>query len=326
MTDRLTLVSVVFEAEVRLLEVQARSFAKYLDPECCHSIFILDNSAFGLRAHTRRRLSSFYGNLADKVTYIRVKDMVTTRGADGWRSQQAAKLLIARRVPTAHYVVLDAKNHLIDPVAFSSFLARDGRAHTGFHSYRTHSLKDSLTRTMRYLGAEQGQIEAALDRFPVTATPFVFQTSLVTQMINWLEEASGRKFETTFEDEKLMEFFTYSGWVDLHGPGLATVMDGTAIQSPTVWPRDAHAEGVSQTFEHAQRVDAAFFGVHRQVFARAPVTVLRMVAAWWAEKGLYEDQEQALKLIMRARRTYRPAMALSRTHGKIQRLLRRTPV
>ncbi|MEP6842629.1 MAG: DUF6492 family protein, partial [Pseudolysinimonas sp.] len=112
--ERLTFVTVVFGAETRLLELQARSLALYLDPDATASIIVIDN---GWRRMSRRRQAHLlvaYGLLADLVTIVRTEDLVPNLPATiGWRSQQIAKLVVARSVSTDHYVILDAKNHLI---------------------------------------------------------------------------------------------------------------------------------------------------------------------------------------------------------------------
>lgn len=319
MTGKITIACVVFDAEVGLLHLQARSCAVHLDPSCVARIVVLDNTVTGLSPWSRRRLLDSYEQFADRVDIIRVSSLLTKTGVDGWRSQQAAKLVVARNIQTDYYVVFDAKNHLIRAVDESDFINPDGRAHAGMHPYSEHSLQGALRRTLAYLGADEPSIEQCVERFPVTATPFVFHTALVQQMIDDVESESGRAFDQEFERAELFEFFLYSGWVHLKGPGLDAVMDGVPIQSPTVWKSKRGIDDVSRVIDHAIAHDAASFAVHRRALAHSERNVREALARWWCSRGLFESETDARRFINRARRAYWPAMALTRGSERIGR-------
>lgn len=322
MDESLTLVTVVFDPEVVLLEVQARSFARYLDARGQHDVRVIDNCIGGLRHRRRERLLRQYGPHRARVRFVRLRDIVDTRGVDGWRAQQLGKLLIAADVTTPHYVVLDAKNHLIRPCSTQTFLAGDGRAHGACHPYETHPLRAQLETTLRYLGATPDEVRAALLAFPPTAPPFVFDTTLVRSMVGDLEMRSGRTFAQEFERSGLLEFFLYSGWLVLRGPGHGVTWDGTPLPSPTVWPRAATAAGVALAAAETQ--DAAVFGVHRRVLARGDADTCAAVAGLWVGYGLAADRGEALRLITRLQHGYVPWMAATRLLERWYRATRRS--
>lgn len=322
MDENLTVVTVVFDPEVVLLEVQARSVARYLDADAQHAILVIDNCIGGLRHRRRERLLRQYGPHQARVRFVRLRDLVDTRGVDGWRAQQLGKLLVAVGVATPHYVVLDAKNHLIRPCSSQTFLAGDGRAHGACHSYETHPLRAQLETTLRYLGAAPAEVRAAMLAFPPTAPPFVFDTALVRSMIGDLEMRSGRAFAQEFERSGLLEFFLYSGWLALRGPGHVAAWDGTPLLSPTVWPKAASAEGVARAGAEAH--DATVFGVHRQVLARGDTATCAAVAGLWVRYGLAADRDEALRLIARLRHGYVPWMVATRSLERWYRATRRT--
>lgn len=311
-----TVATVVFDAEIGLLELQVRSLAAQLDGQDLDGVVILDNTVFGLSRHVRSRVKTILAPLTDSTRFLRVPEMLTLRGVDGWRSQQVAKLLVARQISSPYYVVLDAKNHLIARASATTFIAADGRGHGGLHSYERHALRKDLERTLLFMGADAVQVSACVARFPVTATPFVFQTDLVRTMIADLERQHSMPFEIIFEREHLMEFFTYSSWVDLRGPGLDRIIDGDPIQSPTVWPNQASEEGLIVAIEQAERTAASFFAVHRRALVRGDKGFRTEVARWWVKNDLFPDGKEAARFITRFRLRFFPAMALGRAHQR----------
>lgn len=310
--DALTFVTVVFDAEVRLLELQARSFSLFVDPAAVSAIVVLDNSVRGLSRRQRTRLRNAYGSLWSRVTIRRTGTLIDPRAATGWRSQQAAKLAVSSLIATPHYVVMDAKNHFTRETGAAAFVAADGRAHGALHSYAEHPLRPSLESTLTYLGAESSVIRQAVESFPPTATPFVFDTALVRSMVDDLARRSGRSFDVEFERAELLEFFLYSGWLDVHGPGIAAAIDGASIPSPTVWPRLATMEGVESVIREAERDDAFVFAVHRQALARADAATRARIARQWAEIGLFPDERAAGRFVRAFRHSYLPALVRTR--------------
>lgn len=315
----LTLVSVVFDAEVDLLELQARSLQRYIAGTTATEIIVVNNGVRDFSAATERRLRQAYGPLWGVVRIIRTADLLRATGSGGWRSQQAAKLAVARRIQTPHYVVLDAKNHLTRAVDITSFVGPDGRAHGAFHTYQEHPLRASLENTLDYLGASAEQKNSAIISFPPTATPFVFDTSLVCAMLDDIERREGAPFDITFEREQLLEFFLYSGWVTVHGPGISSAMDGQSIPSPTVWPKAADRAGVLATIDEAERDGAFVFAVHRRVLARADSETRELIGEHWVRCGLFSTRRQARSLIRRFRRRYFPALVITRLAEKLGR-------
>lgn len=318
MTRPLTFVTVVFEPELPLLRLQARSLRRFLDPGCVAEIVVLDNCAGGMGGRARRAVLEDLGSiLAPRATFLRTSELGVDGGTAGWRSQQAAKLLIARRVRTDHLVVLDAKNHLIRPASAADFVDDHGVARGGTHPYATHPLRGDLERTLRYLGADDRRVEELVEDFPPTATPFVIDAHLARRMIDDVELRSGRPFIEEFERAGLLEFFLYSGWSILRGEGVP--VDGEAIQAPIVWPGRAHEQGAADAIRHAEETDAAWFAVHRRALARADAPTRRRIIDFWSERGLMRPPAGE-RFVRRFRIGYVPAVGRARIAERLSRL------
>lgn len=316
----LSFVTVVFEPEVALLRLQGRSLARFLDPACVAEILVLDNCAGGMSKRARRVAIASFGPLAPHVTVLRTPSLGAGLGAEGWRSQQAAKLLVARRVRSPHYVVLDAKNHLIRPATAADFVDGAGVARGGTHSYATHPLRGGLERTLRHLGADDETVARLVDDFPRTVTPFVIDVALARRMMDDIEREAGEPFAEAFERARLLEFFLYSGWAMLRGPGLP--VDGSTVHAPIVWPARATDEGAAEAIREAVETDAAWFAVHRRALARADARTRRRIARFWSERGLMSPRE-ATSFVRRFRMAYVPAMGRARLAERLSRLGRR---
>jgi len=316
--EALTFVTVVFEPELPLLRLQARSLRKFLDPACVAEIVVLDNCAGGMSGRARRALLDDLGDvLGPRAAVLRTSELGVDGGTAGWRSQQAAKLLVARRARTDHLVVLDAKNHLIRAASAADFVDARGVARGGTHPYATHPLRGDLERTLRYLGADDDRIAALVADFPPTATPFVMSAEVARRMIDDVERRSGRPFIEEFERARLLEFFLYSGWSILRGDGVP--VDGEPIQAPIVWPGRAHEQGALDAIRHARESDAAWFAVHRRALARADAATRRRIIDFWSERGLMRAPA-AERFVRRFRMAYVPAVGRARIAERLSRL------
>lgn len=323
MDDRapLTFVSVVFEPELPLQLLQARSLARFLDAACVEELLVLDNCAGGMGRRAGDRLLHDLGErLAARTTVLRTGALGVDRGAQGWRSQQAAKLLVARRIRSRHYVVLDAKNHLLAPAGRADFVGDDGRAHGAIHPYDEHPLRADLERTLRYLGADDAAVARLRGGFPRTATPFVIDTAVARRMLDDVERASARPFAEEFERARLLEFFLYSGWSILRGDGVP--VDGSPIPAPIVWPSLATLEGVERVIGDGEATGASWFAVHRRGLARADAPARARIEQLWVDRGLLEPAE-AKGFTRRFRLAYLPAVARARLAERLARI--RTP-
>ncbi|MGY3126523.1 hypothetical protein ACVWW9_000022 [Agrococcus sp. UYP33] len=318
MTAHLTVVTVVFEPELALLHLQARSLAHFLDPDGVAAIIVLDNCAGGMGRRARRAVLERFGPaLAPRVSFLRTAQLGVDGGAAGWRSQQAAKLLVARRISTPHYVILDAKNHLIGRAGADDFVDATGAARGGTHSYAVHPLRESLERTLRHLGADDDAVERLVADFPRTVTPFVVDTALARRMMDDIEAEAREPFADAFERAGLLEFFLYSGWCLLRGPG--SPVNGDTIPAPILWPAHANEDGAADAIREATETGAAWFAVHRRALARADAPTRRRIVRLWSDRGLMTPAE-ATRFVRRFRLAYAPATGRARLGRRLSRL------
>ena len=302
MTERdYTLVTVVFEKEYEFLVLQARSLRLHAPRDLFAAILVIDNSAGGMPAAVRERLLDQYGDLAPSVRFMGRADFGLATKGKGWVTQQVLKLLAASVIETPRYVVIDAKNHFVAPFGRGNFEAPDGRARIAMISYRTHALSGHLARVLAFVGLEP---ETFVDRFPQTRTPFVFDTASVRRMTDELARREGESFEALFVRHNFTEFFLYSAWL-LKTPGAfeALYLVGD-FELPGVWKHYADADGCRRTIASLDRAMAPMFGIHRDALALLDRRARRVVADFWAERGLFPSREAAEAFILDHRARY----------------------
>jgi hypothetical protein len=312
---QLTFVTVTYRAEDTLQLLQARSLALYARPEDVAAVIVVDNGSPRLSRGGQRRLRAAYGPLADRVRIVPRAELGSEVASSGWMSQQVVKLAVHRLVETPTYVLLDAKNHLIRPVAVGDFLADDGRARTGFQSYRSHPLLPRLQRVLEYLELD----EAAIDRFPPTSTPFVMHRDATAALIADVEQSSGRPFAEEFVGADLTEFPLYSAWLLRRDGGWDQTYVDEAIQAPTVWGGTATRAGVDAAIAEARRWDAPAFGVHRRALQRLDGDGLAALSAFLTERRLVSGPAEFRSLRRTFRRQYGTEILRARVATRLRR-------
>lgn len=309
----LTFVTVTYRAEDTLQLLQARSLALYARPEDVAAVIVVDNGSPHLTRRAQRRLREAYGPLADRVHIVPRSELGSDVSSSGWMSQQVVKLAVHRLVQTPTYVLLDAKNHLIRPVAVSDFLAADGRARTGFHSYRAHPLLPRVQRVLEYLELD----ESAVDRFPPTSTPFVMHRDATAALIADIEQSSGRPFAEEFVRADLTEFPLYSAWLLRRDGGWEQTYVDDAIQAPTVWGGKASRAGVEEALEQVRRWDAPAFGVHRRALQRLDGEGLAALSAFLTDRRLVSGPAEFRSLRRTFRRQYGAEILRARVASRL---------
>jgi hypothetical protein len=294
------LVTVGYEADYPLLRLQARSLARSLDPGLFSSILVIDNSRFGFGPARRRALLRDYGRLAEKVRLVAPKQLGgVPRGTYGWTAQQVLKLEVGRTVEQERYLVLDAKNLLVNELSPGFLEDERGRSRVRAYSYLTHPLRPALERSLSFLGVAP---EEHVGRFTATVTPFVLQTEVVRRLLDHLQ-TGGRDVMELFVAEKLTEFFLYSGWFLSREGSLDDAFDLSLERCPNVWPRQG-IEELEKEVRESVTDRAPFFTVHQRALAGFDDDRSQTLARFWCEGGLFDSVASALAAIDTCRRTY----------------------
>lgn len=293
----ITLATTVYEAEIELLIHQARSFSHFLSLDSTANVIVIDNTRKGISSRKTRELENAYGSVWSHVEILRPSDIAQVPRSTGWRSQQILKLALARRIETSHYIVFDAKNHLIREFDLRDFVGQDGRSRIPAYSFIEHPMRRSLEIVLKYVDLA----DVDMGSFSATTTPFTLDTALVRDMLSDIEERSGNSFESEFLSRDLTEFFLYSAWVRKALSDYSTRIEDVPQTALTVWPGQCSDNDVRDLVQRAVEEKAGVFAVHRSTFPRLTAAASFELANFWGELGIYEDGEDAGAHIRRMR-------------------------
>lgn len=314
-----TYVPVVFELELPFLELQARSFARHVAPEQVERVVVVDNTRRGVPARRREAILEAYGPHASRVEIVPAREIAPPVTALGWMSQQVLKLAVARRVHTEHYVTLDAKNILVNPLDPAYLRAPDGRPRGGAHPYTDHPLRGSVERALTYFGLDPHD---HLERFPATVTPFVLETREVVDLLDEVEKREGRRFERAFVERGVTEFGLYGAWLThRHGDRSARYAEDQPA-CPTVWPGRPTLEAVQDAVRLAA-TGLPVMSVHRTALVRMDGAATDALCDFWAASGLFPDAAAAQVFVDDYRRFFARNVWVKRAREAPTRLARR---
>lgn len=308
----LDFVTVVYEVEQPLLELQARSLARHLRPGTARRLVVIDNSRPRMRRRAVLKLIGNYGPLASSVEIITPETLGIASDTWGDRGQQVLKLAVADWLDTGRYVVLDSKNHLIAPLDRDWLVASDGRPRIRLHSYVGHPRERGLRAVLAYFNLD----ESLIGCFAASTTPFTMDTVSVRALMRSLEAQTSKDFATGFLETGMTEFPLYVGWLLSQGGTLADYYAIDDITMPIVWPHLANRVDVYKAIEAAGEA-TPFFSTHRDALAVIDPAGAEAVAGLWAGRGILPDRATGQAFITAFRQHYRRA--------KLRRKLRRAP-
>lgn len=93
-----TFVTVVHEEDFELLRLQARSLERYLDPNICQEILVIDNSSSRALWKGSVNLVREYGSRSSQFRILDKTEVASVPSwVGGWHSQQILKLMVSRK-------------------------------------------------------------------------------------------------------------------------------------------------------------------------------------------------------------------------------------
>lgn len=197
------LITVVFEPELYLLELQARSISLYIDHARIRNIYIVVNGDNHL-CHSID--PQWWGKNSGKVNIIHRSFFGVDPTLDGWRSQQLYKLCAANIADSDWSMCLDAKTWFVQPLAWEQLFADDGRVKfTSFPTIPVFRL--AQTAIEQYFDIELSHVISP------GGVPFMFHTETVNDMIRQIPNFFEFFCSNVKSPNNMTEFMLYSGYV-----------------------------------------------------------------------------------------------------------------
>lgn len=314
----LTFVTVVYEAELSLLHIQARSMDRYLDPSQVSKIYVIDNSTTPLGESDRASVIDAYGHLGDRVRLVTVDELDIPRAESGYIRQQLAKLLIARIVEDAWYICLDAKNVFVSS-SLEGFLIQDGRPVISRYSFANHPLKEKLLLSLKYMGVRP---KDHLTSFTPTVTPYPIYSAVARDLISAVERRENSSFSHAFTRCGLTEFFLYGAWIIKSGVDVESLYI-VGDRLPSVWPKSVNEGGLDQALVKARATGAPIFTVHRKAIANLNEANVAKLATFWAEREVFASVDEGIRFVEQIRTSAKPSPGATTARAVLVRIRRK---
>jgi Family of unknown function (DUF6492) len=288
-------VTVVYEDELNLMILQARSIFRFMEHSVLDRILIIVNgkNQRAVAEFIRIKILPEYCALASRVDILSSHDVVPGISDDfGWFTQQVLKLAIADFVSTDYYVSLDTKNHFVRRAFISLFFWEDGRARYNSHSYVGSVMEPHLVNSLGFFGNH----EVTRQHNPLpTVTPFVFNTAAV-RLLRKEVEHRGETFNSLlvqFETSR-SEFFLYYSFL-LMTDAVHELYKPDRSRTVGVWPH--HVKDAKEFDKQLARLESdeetIIFSVHREALRHMTEVQRERISKAWASFGLVIDGNEA---------------------------------
>jgi hypothetical protein len=200
----LDIITVVFQDELDILQVQAQSMNLYCHDMGLQTIFVIVND----HDHVADQIdTSWWGSLQSRVQIIPRSYFTCQFVENGWVSQQVLKLLASALSLNTWSMVLDAKTLVNDYITADIFVANS----------------DQLTLGIApVLEVFEPAAKIAGNLFGITVShvaqpagvPFIFRNHDVRQMIKEIERRTHDNFAEWFQQQGMLtEFVLYTAFI-----------------------------------------------------------------------------------------------------------------
>jgi len=255
MNKAIDLLTVVFREDLGILKSQAQSIDLYCRTLDMATIMVVINDD---EIKIDDIDTSWWGGLRDRVLVIHRDRWQAKYKTSGWVIQQVLKLMASCLSSSRYCLVLDAKTIFVTAVQFDNFFTD---LHTlKFGQIRHHPVFEPSRQIVQRLFNIQLPVQLGPG-----GVPFVIESDMVRDMIQWIESTAGIDFITWFQDQGMLtEFLLYSGWVIKTYGSLDHVAEKHNSFGQVVNVNPAEAPSFDDKFQ--QMMHAITVSVHRDAW------------------------------------------------------------
>lgn len=186
--EKLPIVTVTFEGELRMTLLQAISIDRLFDVNSISRyILILNCSGSELesaQAYFEENLQKAISpELFSKTQILKWSDYYPEAERKGFCDQQVLKLAVSRFIYEPYYLLLDGKNHFVNPASMESFF-RNGKPMVSVVETSSY-WREYVVGSLRALNVEN--LDQLGNKHFDSVTPFMMATDIVQRMIQFLE-------------------------------------------------------------------------------------------------------------------------------------------
>lgn len=282
---RFDIVVVCHARDLRMLQLQARSIARYFPTAMLGSIFVIENDtdSEAFEKEFVRTVLPDYGFLRSAVRFVRRDTLLPGDWpADGWRSQQVLKMLASGLGDAEYLLILDAKNHFVRPVTSDSYQAQDGRLRSYVMPQSGH-LEHLFRHSFKAFGLDPDDFIAC--SLP-NLTPFPAKRSTIIEMMARVGASDGSSFTDYFLRNEVAEFYLLAAYIAARDGEFSREYALGDVSALTVFPDKTEAATFLWVDLNMRHDRTICFGVHWQAIAPMLPEQKQAIAKFWFERGL----------------------------------------
>lgn len=297
--EKIDLAVVFYEKEIDILTLLVKSLELYCDPNLVDKIYFVNNAENQLEGreafeNTILPLFKTFKGLV-KVVDAASLGIKHNDGANPYIAQQALKLSIGTLSDKSHYLVLDAKNHLIRKLRRADLFTEEGKpiSHLQIHG---GYLKTCLEESCKYFEVDVDTNKQVLP----TVTPYLMITSLVRELLEEVKKREGTGiYELILKNNKLTEFLLYFSYLTYRG-GKSHFYSFEPKPYATLFTRWPESENdIKRVLDSTLNDNVWMFSVHSKRFQQLKDNEIEFISTLWVERGLFDNAESAKKFIGR---------------------------
>jgi hypothetical protein len=297
--EKIDLAVVFYEKEIDILTLLVKSLELHCDTSLVDKIYFINNSvnqSEGREAFESKILPLFK-TFKKAVSVIDAVSLGIQQydGANLYIAQQALKLSIATLSDKSHYLVLDAKNHLIRKLRRTDLFAEDGKPISHLQIHRDYS-KTRLEESCKYFEVDVDTNKQVLP----TVTPYLMITSLVRDLLEEVKKREGTNiYDLILKNDRLTEFLLYFSYLTYRG-GKSHFYSFKPKPYATLFTRWPESESdIKKVLDSTLNDNVWMFSVHSKRFQQLKSNEIEFISTLWVERGLFDNAESAKKFIER---------------------------
>lgn len=309
----LSFATVVYSKDYPLLELQALSFARFVDPRNVASIHVIMNDID--EASLRQKIDPIlpsYGPLLPKVKVLSGDDVLLGtghcserpwrdrvlienrfripfarkggwRGNNGYRAQQVLKLGAARVADAENIVILDTKNVFLRSFEQSEFFSQDGAAQIPFIPVQSDFHRNWLSESLEALGVNKPDT-ADLETTNF-ATPFPVRRSLVLALLDEINARYGSVQALFASRRRPSEFMLLNAFCMGSPEGYVPWFQPIENNSVGMWPTYSQ-DVLSAQVSRLDDPQSLSLGLHNRAVSKLPEDLRERVFKALESRGI----------------------------------------
>lgn len=278
--------TVVFQEELELLKVQAKSINLYCKQEPIDNIFVIINDTKDI---CDRVNLSWYRDLASKVRVLHCSELTNvTYDMHGWDSQQLLKLLISVKSLSKYCFVLDAKTWFVKD-SMHSLLSTKDLANCVLMKMFDHFAQSAVFLS-KYFDNDINHIIGP------GGVPFAFHTDTVRSLVSYIEHRENKNFDEWFKEKvqypsSITEFTLYSAYIQTND--LFQTIYSTKSNYNVINVADFQMNQIDQLMKEMHSKNTLTTSLHRNVYKFLSESQFYNWCKFLSEKNLYVSPEIA---------------------------------